>query len=304
MSSDPTSERRDEPLRGVAYMLAASASFATMSALASSLGRAGIPWQLSIFVRAASGLVLAYAVARVRGAALGVASQRVMWTRSLAGTGAMVCTFFALEHIPLSDAVALLNTTPLWVAVLAWLTLGERVGRFVLVALCVAVIGIALIERPSVAVGNLAGVVALGAGASSALAMVSLRRLWRETPESVVVHFSAVSTGVAAALLAMHFHEHGAPPLHVTHVVQLLGMGVAATVGQLFMTRAYASDRAARVGAVGWLQIVFGVGIDVAVLRHVPAAATVAGIVLVVSAGVLLVWDARRENVRSRGVSV
>jgi drug/metabolite transporter (DMT)-like permease len=286
----------DAPLRGLGYMIAASASFAAMNALTASLARAGMPWQTSAFARAGVGLAVAIAVARARGASLAVGARGTMWTRSLAGSAGMLCTFYALAHLPLSDATALLNTTPLWIALLAYLTLREAAGGAVLVALAVAGTGIALIERPSLAVGNAAGLVALGSGAASALAMVSLRRLSRETPEAVVVHFSAVATAVTGALLGGEIARRGHPPLGVGEVVKLLLVGVTATVGQLLITRAYALDRAARVGAAGWIQVVFGLLLDLAVMRHAPPALSVVGMGLIVMAGVLLLVDARREE--------
>jgi drug/metabolite transporter (DMT)-like permease len=204
-----TTHPADRPLRALGFMLLAAGAFALMNTLAR--GLRAIPWPVLAFARGALGFVAALVVARWRGASLGIRDGRLMWRRSLFGSTGMVCTFFALTHMPLSDATALLNTTPLWIALLAWWTLGERPTRAVLVALAVAVAGVAMIERPSFAAGHWVGLVALGAGAAGAVAMVSLRRLSGETPEAVVVHFSAVASGVMAALSAVWLWQHGWP---------------------------------------------------------------------------------------------
>jgi drug/metabolite transporter (DMT)-like permease len=73
-------------------------------------------------------------------------------------------------------------------------------------------------------------------------------------------------------------------------------MGATATVGQLAITRAYALDKAARVGAVGWVQVVIALAVDAVVFAHRPEAAVTAGIAALLVAGGLLVEDARREE--------
>lgn len=286
-------------MRGLAFMLAASASFVVMNALTSRLGSTGVPFQTSAFARAAIGLLAALGFARARGASLAVADRRTMWTRSLAGSTSMLCTFYALSHLPLADATALLNTTPLWIALLAYLTLRESTNRAVLFALAAAGSGVVLIERPTIAAGSVAGLVALGAGVTSALAMVSLRRLGRETPEAVVVHFSWVATVVTGVMLVAEvLRQGGHPRIDAIGALELLGVGLGATVGQLFLTRAYALDRAARVGAAGWVQVVLALGVDLLTTKRTPRVSSLVGIALMVLAGVVLTIDARRDEQR------
>lgn len=285
----------DRPLRGLAFMLFASASFTTMNATAALLARRGIPWEMAAFARAFLGLFVALSVARARGVSLGVRDRRVMWTRSIAGSTSMVLTFYALTHMPLADATALLNTTPLWIALLARVRIGERASWRVHVALATAFVGVLLVERPGLAVGDLVGLVALCGGAAGAMAMVSLRRLSGESVDAVVVHFSAVASVVMGALTVGWFARGGAmPAVSAGEALGVLAMGVGATVGQFAMTRAYALDKAARVGAASFLQVVLALGVDAAVFRRFPAEGAAVGIALVVGGGLLLVLDATR----------
>ncbi len=286
---------RDAPLRALGFMASGALAFATMNALAR--GMHHLPWPMLGFCRALLGLGVALLLARARRAPLTIVDRRRMWVRSLAGSTGMLCTFYALTHMPLADATALLNTTPLWIALLAWFTLRERVSRGVALALAVAFVGVLFVERPGLRHDGFAGLVALCAGAASALAMVSLRRLSGETPEAVVVHFSAIATAVQGGASLWWVASHGAPPTpSARDVAGILAMGVTATVGQLAITRAYALDKAARVGAAGWLQVLLSLVLDAAVFRRTPDALTLAGIALLMTSGALLVRDARRAD--------
>jgi drug/metabolite transporter superfamily protein YnfA len=91
------------------------------------------------------------------------------------------------------------------------------------------------------------------------------------------------------------------PGVTAREVAGLLAIGVLATVGQLVMTRAYALDKAGRVGAAGQVQIVFAVALDAAVFGRRPEGAAAAGIALLACAGALLVQDARREGGKGEG---
>lgn len=277
-------------------MLAASASFATMNALIAALARAGLWWELTAFARAFVGLLFALAIARSRGASLKIENKRTMWTRSVAGSTSMLLTFFSLTHMPLADATALINTTPLWIALLAWVLLREVPGRAVVAAICLALTGVVLVQRPSFARGEFAGFAAIAAGITSALSMVSLRRLGKETPEAVVVHFSAVATGVTFVAGVVSVFRRGFPhgmALAIWLIVPVVGL--TATIGQLAMTRAYSLDRAARVGAAGWAQIVLALVIDGAFRRVWPAGQAWAGIALLMLSGWVLLLSARLE---------
>lgn len=286
-------EPRDAPLKALAFMLLAASSFAAMNGLAR--GLRAFPWPLLAFSRALFGLGAALAVARARGTSLVVRDRAVMWERSVFGCVGMLCTFYALTHMPLADATALLNTTPLWIALLARVRIGERVSWRVLVALVTAFAGVVLVERPGLAVGDLAGVVALGGGVASAMAMISLRRLSGERVDAVVVQFSAVASVVTGALTIAWFARGGAAPaVGAGAALGVLAMGVGATVGQFAMTRAYALDKAARVGAASFLQVLLALAVDAVVFRRFPVAGAAVGIGLVVAGGLLLVFDATR----------
>ncbi len=287
--------RIDAPLRALAAMLFAATSFAVMNALVGGLH--AVPWPLLGLARSVFGLAAALILARARGASLRVFDTRTMWRRSLFGSASMLCTFYALTHMPLADATALLNTIPLWIAALAAWSLRERPSGLLLTALALAFAGVLCIERPSLAVDALPGAMALCAAGLAAIAMVSLRRLSGETPEAVVVHFSAVASAMMALASVAWIATRGAPaPPTVTMVAGVVAIGITATAGQFAITRAYALDRAARVGAAGWIQVVLALAIDAVVFGRRPEGWTVAGIALILAGGVALVTDARRDE--------
>jgi drug/metabolite transporter (DMT)-like permease len=196
----------------------------------------------------------------------------------------MLCTFYAFAKLPAADVLTLTNTFPLWVAVISWPLYGHRIGRKLWLALLVGVLGVALVEQPHLAAGNWGVVSALAAAVFTAVAMLGLHSLKDIDPRAIVVHFSAVATvfAVVAFLLAPRQYDLGRVA-ETGVMLKLLGMCVTATIGQIFLTRAFGTGSPAKVSVIGLTQIVFALAFDVWLWNRGVNALTLVGTVLVIA---------------------
>jgi drug/metabolite transporter (DMT)-like permease len=257
-------------------------AFALMGALSHQAGLR-CDWRLVAAARASVAFVCALALALTAGVRLVVLRPRVLWLRSLAGSLGLVCAFYALTHLPISTAVTLGNTFPVWVALLAWPLLGQRPTGGVWLAVVTGLAGVLLIQRPHWAASKLAVLAALGAALMTAVAMIGLNRLRGVDARAVVTHFSGVSTAVCLALLALSGGVSYAPLAEPRVGLLLGGVGLMGTLGQLGMTRAFALGAPAKVAVVGLTQIVFAFCLDLLLWGRRLDAATACGILLVVA---------------------
>lgn len=264
-------------------MIVSSLAFATMGALTRAAGDQ-FDWRFIAFSRSLLALVFALSLCFSAGVTLIFFRPRAIWMRSLAGSFSLVCGFFALTRLPVADSATLCNMYPVWIAVLSWPMLRQTPSPAVWLALAIALVGVVLIHRPDLNVANLAVLAAVGASFSSAVAMIGLHKVKSVDPRATVVHFSAVATLTAAASLAITrpaIAQVGA--WNWTSVAMLLGIGLSATCGQIFMTRAYAFGSPTKVSVVALSQVVFAVLYDLLVWGRHFDGITVAGILLVVS---------------------
>jgi drug/metabolite transporter (DMT)-like permease len=283
--NDPVTSRSTHPYL---WMLAGSLAFAVMGTLAHALGDR-CPWQLGALARSALVLVFALGMARAAGVRLVFLRPASLWWRSTAGSLSVVGTFYALTRLPVPDVLTLTNMFPVWVALLAWPVLGERPTAGVALAVGCAVLGVALIEKPHLDVGNPGVPVALGVSLSTAVAMMGLHRLRGIDARAIVVHFSAVS--VVASLLAVALFDRPDAVAEVpgaATLAMLLGIGVTATVGQLCLTRAFAEGAPAKVSVVGLTQVVFALLLEEALGPRALRPEALAGIALVLAPTVWL----------------
>jgi drug/metabolite transporter (DMT)-like permease len=280
-------------LAGLGWMLAAQACFALMNVSARLAGQ-GASWSEVAAARFLVGALLAWGIARRRGASLAIRDRRTSWMRAVFGTASAVCTFYAITspRINLGDAATLGATAPIFVALLAPAMLGERSGRAVPAATAVAFAGVALVLEPSFRSALDVALVATLGAFLYALALISLRRLGGgETHEAVVFHFSLVALVTMAALSVPGRHV---PTAH--DVAWCLATGITGGLAQLAMTRAYALDRAARVSTLTFLGIVLTHVLAIPVFGERPGWGQAVGAVLVMGAGWLVVRSARGEG--------
>lgn len=254
-------------------MLIGSFCFAWMAAAAHAL-RLHCDWQIIALARSTTPLVLGASLALLSGARLVLFAPRILWVRSIAGSISLVCTFFALTVLPPSHVFTLSSTYPLWVALLSWPLYRERPGRQVWLLIAGSVLGVALMEL-SVQQSNevepdgpfprwVAVLCTLIAAFSTAMAMLGLHRLRHLHPWSIVAHFSGVALlfSLASLLLGSRSDALPAAPRMET-LLLLLAVGLTATVGQLFLTKAFAAGPPAKVAVVNLMQVVFALVLDV-----------------------------------------
>ncbi len=243
-------------------MLFGSLAFAVMGTLAHAL-RLRCDWQVIALARSLGPLLLTLVLSWSAGVRLVWFRPRTLWLRSIAGSVSLVCTFFALTRLPVSDVFTLTNTFPIWVAVLSWPVLGERPSWRVWLCVALGVLGVVLIQQPHLAEGNGAALVALVSSVASAVAMIGLHRLDGIDARAIVVHFSAVSLLFSGSACLVCAHAPDLPGLPDDAALwMLLGVGVMATAGQLFLTKAFRAGAPAKVSVVALSQILFALALE------------------------------------------
>lgn len=249
--------------RPYVWMLVGQVSFAIMATLAHSL-KDYCGWQVIAVCRSTIPMVLIALVAYFAHIRLVIVGTPTLWLRSIAGSISLVCTFYAFTRLPISDVLTITNLFPVWIALLSWPFLGIRPTLTTWLAVISGVTGVALIQQPHLAEGNLASFAALTSSFCSAVAMLGLHRLHYMDTRAIVFHFSSVSLLFSAS--AMFLLTGSAPPIptwQMLTVVMLLGVGVTATLGQICLTKAFTLGDPAKVAVVGLSQVGFGVIIEV-----------------------------------------
>ncbi|WP_374352224.1 DMT family transporter [Chitinimonas sp.] len=239
---------------GSFWMLVASLLFACMGAFVK-LGAAYFSTAELVFYRCFVGLLVVGGVVLMRGGSLKTPVLGTQLTRAIAGTLSLMLYFYAIAHLPLATAVTLNYTSPLFLALLTTVWLGERLSLSLLGAVLLGFAGVVLLLHPTFERDQwFAGLMGLASGFGAGIAYLNVRILGEagEPEWRTVFYFSLVaSLGGAAWMLFGRFS-----PLTLHNIWLVAGMGASATGAQLAMTRAYRKGRTLVVASLAYTTVV------------------------------------------------
>jgi drug/metabolite transporter (DMT)-like permease len=204
--------------------------------------------------------------------------------------GSFIAFILALGHAPVANVLIMFGATPFITALLARLLLGEPLHRHTLMAMAVAVAGLALSVASS-----------LKAGAALGMAIAFIVVLCMSSNYVIVRHRRDVGmapalllAGVISALVALPFAQPG--NLKLGHMGWLLALGPGQLAGGLLLYMASLKRiPAGRAALLGLLELVLGPVWVWLIDGERPADLTIVGGLIVIGSAAANVWlDSRR----------
>ena len=284
--------------RGILFMLLASLSFAMMGGFAKVVSQALPPVEVTFFRNIFGVVLVGLAIWKVPLKQTGGKPLLLLFRGSM-GFAALLAYFYIMAHIPLGEAVTYNKTSPIFVAIFAYIFLKEELPKSALLAIVIGFGGIVLVAQPQGGSFDKYDILGIFSGIGAALAYTSIRELRKYyDTRAIVMSFMAVGTVSPLALMLMTpyvtvsedfdwmFAEFVMP--QGIEWAYVTAVGIFATISQLLMTKAYELTKAGIVGTISYSNIVFAVIIGVMLGDPVPDMWTVLGILLVISSGLLV----------------
>lgn len=178
-----------------------------------------------------------------------------LW-RSVAGTVALMASFLAMAELPLSTAVTLSYTSPLFLSLLLAFWLHEQVRRTIYLALLLGFAGIVLLLQPTVNSAQWFGALCgLACGVMSAVAYLNVRMLGQlgEPAWRTVFFFSLATTLAGLPWVVGGAHA----PHDAASWLPVLGIGGCGALAQLCMTAAYKHGKTLSTASLSYSTVVF-----------------------------------------------
>jgi len=211
-------------MTGILLMLATVCGSSTGGLLVR-LTEAASAWELVLW-RSVFMVVLLLAVLGVQHKGRVIGSITAMgWPGIVCGLflgGTFFCFLFALKFTTVANTHVIMGTTPFVAALIAWLALGERIGRASLIAITVGVLGIVVMFWDSLASGT--GLVGNLFAFGVALAMaINLTVLRGQSGRADMIP-SVLLAGVFSSALALPFAWPLSTSTHDLIVIAALGI--------------------------------------------------------------------------------
>lgn len=166
---------------------------------------------------------------------------------------AQTCYYFALTWLPIAEATVLGGTTPIFLALLAGIFLGEKVSPVRWAAIGVGFAGILVILRPGSAAIEIAALTALASAAIFSSASAMNKYLSRTEPAGRIVGWTNLMIAVIAF---MPFVYNSAVP-GWNDLPWIAGIAVLGTGAQYGLARGIAAADASFAGPFDFLRVPF-----------------------------------------------
>lgn len=228
--------------------------------------------------------------------------------RGVLGFLAMILFFYTVTTIPLGEAITLNKTSPLFVAILAYYLLGERLTSKTVFSLLIGFLGIIFIVKPfgmSISYEHFLGI--LG-GFFAASAYTTIKKI-KDIYDSRIIVLSFVGVGtVLPAILFLIAPYVDAPkaidflfPVFIippTLYVWLLiiFMAIISTLSQWLLTKAYSNSNLSIIGVISYTNIPFSIGFGWMLGDSFPDSLTWIGIGLIILGGFLVGMKKAKVN--------
>lgn len=297
----------DRPLFGILCMNGAVALFVAMDAVIKTVSGAIPTGEIVFFRNIFAFLPVLIFMTRRNGGGFTLRTRDPLGhlLRGLFGVASIYGFFLSYKLLPLSQAVALGLSVPLFITLLAIPLLGEQVGLRRWLACIVGFVGVLVMTRHNLGSEGLelwqpATLLPIGAAMTYALAMISVRRLSAtESSGTIVFYFTVFATCAALASAPL---GHWWPELawvwpSRNHWPLVILIGLLGGCAQILLTLGYRHAPASIIAPFEYMALIYGLLFGFALFGEVPDAALILGGILVVGSGLYIL---RREALAAR----
>lgn len=279
--------------KGILYIIASAFCFAIMNTFIRLAG--DVPSIQKAFFRNAVALIFAYIIMRKNNVKIGwkKGDGKYLFLRAFFGTLGIICNFYAVDHLVLSDASMLNKMSPFFAIVFSYIILREKINIVQFFSVVIAFIGCLFIVKPTFSnldiVPSLVGLCG-GLGAGIAYTMVRILGKRGVNGSFIVFFFSCFS-----CFAVLPYFIFGYEPMTMQQLLYLLLAGLAATGGQFGITAAYFHAPAVEISIYDYSQVVFAAIIGFILFGQVPDVYSVIGYVLICTMAVVMFLYNKRK---------
>lgn len=291
MTPDAAKALRAANRRGVLAISAGMASFVANDAIVKHVSES-LPASQLILLRGVMASVLLLVIAQAMGVTRRLADlfdRRVMARAGLDALGTVIY-LISLFNIPLANAVAINNATPLVVSVLAVIAFREQVSVARWLAIAIGFAGVMLVVQPRAGSVNVYAFLCLVGTVFQAARDFSTRLIDHSIPSVLITLSTAVTVTLFAGVWSL-FQDW--EPVRPAQLGLLAVASVFISAGYFLFTVAMRAGEMSLIAPFRYSGLVFALVLGYLVWGHVPNAWAWAGIALLAGAGLVLMRTPR-----------
>ena len=291
-----TQEQKDINL-AIKYMLLSSFLFAFTGGFAKELSQYMSSIEIVFFRNVTGVAIILFAIYKSPLKQTG-GKPFLLFMRGFIGFSALLMYFYNIANIPLAEAITFNKLSPIFTALFSFILLKETLSRYAWSGVFIGFFGILFITGFDV--NNLEKTDWLGilSGIGAGLAYTSIRELRKYYENrAIVLSFMLVGTiGPIILLIIGEFYVSEqldwvigkfTMPTGIAWFL-ILGLGICATLMQIYLTKAYSLAQGGIVGTISYSNIIFSIIIGMILGDMFPSSTILIGIGFIIISGILV----------------
>ncbi len=279
--------------KGILCVISAAFCFALMNLFIRLSG--DIPTMQKCFFRNAIAAVIAFFAIIKTPAEGGVKGKLILFRpkpgnlkylflRAFCGMVGLICNFYAVDHMNISDASMLNKLSPFFAIIFSCFILHEYADRVEWALVFLAFGGAVLVVKPGFSSEIFPAVLGVLGGLGAGVAYTFVRKLGQrgENSSLIVLFFSVFSCLVLLPFVIAVF-----APMSGRQLIFLILTGAAAAGGQFSITAAYTHAPAKEISVFDYSQVIFAALLGFLFLEQIPDWLSIIGYIVIIAAAVI-----------------
>jgi drug/metabolite transporter (DMT)-like permease len=234
-------------------------------------------------------------------------NKKLIILQAILGFISAACFIYGIKYLPLSEAITLMYTTPIFTGIFAWYVMNEPWTRNQWVFTAVSMVGVGLIVRPTDVFDPDDGELNINGEEithservkgvlfslmQSILLSVNMILYTKVMGPNVHPLTNIIFNLVISVLLSPFFVLYlGYTSLSSWDIFYIVLMGVTYTVAIFFLHKSYQyREQIGNLRMLNYLQVIFGYVIDILVIKDQPEAWSVIGTVLIIASNISILY--------------
>lgn len=204
--------------------------------------------------------------------------------RCLFGTSGLICNFYAIDHLNISDANMLNKLSPFFAIIMSVFIIGEVASSFEWGMVLLAFVGALFVAKPQFNSDAIPALLGLYGGFGAGTAYTFVRKLGKYAVKSdfIVFCFSAFSC-IVTLPFAIFDYKH----MTFLQILLLVVAGSCAAIAQFAITTAYKLAPAKEISVYDYFQVIFAAILGFAFLNQIPDIFSIIGYIIIITSAIL-----------------
>ncbi len=219
-------------------------------------------------------------------------NHKLLILRSTFGTLGMMCSYYAIDRLVLSDSAMLGKMSTFFFLLFSYIFLKEKLKKEQFFYILLSFIGVILVVKPVFSIEIIPYIVALLGSVLAAAAYTVVRVLGQKVHPMVTVFYFALFGSIVLSPIALINFE----PMAFKQIIFLVFAGLCATLGQFGLSFGYKYASAKEISIYNYIGVIFSAIFSIIFFNKVPNILSVIGYLIIFATAYMMYRFNHRES--------